>query len=45
LISTKGFGHNLRSPSVVKDVVDFINESNHESVTAQQQLFSQQEKS
>lgn len=29
LITTKGFGHNLRSPSVVKNVVDFVNEPVH----------------
>jgi len=29
LITTKGFGHNLKSPSVVKEVVDFIREPVH----------------
>jgi pimeloyl-ACP methyl ester carboxylesterase len=43
LITTKGFGHNLRSATVVKDVVDFITESDHETITSQQ-LFSQPEK-
>jgi pimeloyl-ACP methyl ester carboxylesterase len=43
LITTKGFGHNLRSPSVVNDVVDFINEAHAEDVNAQA-LFLQQEK-
>jgi hypothetical protein len=33
LISTKGFGHNLRSASVVKHVVDFVeDQSKHEPV-------------
>jgi hypothetical protein len=27
LITTKGFGHNLRSATVVKDVTEFINGS------------------
>ncbi|HEY0741147.1 MAG TPA: alpha/beta hydrolase [Chryseosolibacter sp.] len=43
LVTTKGFGHNLRSASVVKDVIDFINESRQEA-TSVQPLFSQQEK-
>lgn len=30
LITTKGFGHNLRSITVVKDVMDFINEEMHQ---------------
>ena len=30
LISTKGYGHNLKSPSVVKDVTDFIKEPAHQ---------------
>jgi hypothetical protein len=33
LISTKGFGHNLRSASVVKHVVDFVeDQSKHQLV-------------
>ncbi len=43
LITTKGFGHNLRSATVVKDVVDFITESDRETI-ASQQLFLQPEK-
>lgn len=43
LITTKGFGHNLRSATVVKDVVDFITESDQEPVTLQQ-AFSPMEK-
>jgi pimeloyl-ACP methyl ester carboxylesterase len=30
LITTKGLGHNLRSPSVVKEVVEFIEEPLHQ---------------
>ena len=30
LVTTKGFGHNLKSTSVVKEVVDFIREPVHE---------------
>ena len=30
LVTTKGFGHNLRSASVVKDVIDFIQEPVHQ---------------
>lgn len=30
LITTKGFGHNLKSPSVIKQVVDFIHEPVHQ---------------
>jgi hypothetical protein len=43
LVSTKGFGHNLRSATVVKEVVDFITESNDDA-TVVRELFSQQEK-
>lgn len=43
LITTKGYGHNLRSASVVKDVVDFITDPAHETTIAQP-LFLQQEK-
>jgi pimeloyl-ACP methyl ester carboxylesterase len=43
LITTKGFGHNLRSATVVKDVVNFINQSDHATATSRE-LFSQQEK-
>lgn len=32
LITTKGFGHNLKSPSVVKEVVSFIEEPVHQAV-------------
>ncbi len=35
LITTKGFGHNLRSETVVQDVVDFINDARLETSTAQ----------
>ena len=41
LVSTNGFGHNLRSSSVVKEVTDFI----VESVTTSQQVSSPLEKS
>jgi pimeloyl-ACP methyl ester carboxylesterase len=44
LITTKGFGHNLRSASVVNHVVEFIKESENE-LTDAPRLFSQQEKS
>lgn len=44
LVTTKGFGHNLRSATVVTEVVDFITESNNEP-TSVRELFSQQEKS
>jgi pimeloyl-ACP methyl ester carboxylesterase len=44
LITTKGFGHNLRSATVVKDVVDFITEPDRDSVSEPQPLFSQQGK-
>jgi pimeloyl-ACP methyl ester carboxylesterase len=30
LVTTKGFGHNLRSASVVKEVVDFVSEPVHQ---------------
>lgn len=30
LISTKGLGHNLKSPSVIKEVVDFLREPVHQ---------------
>lgn len=30
LITTKGYGHNLKSPSVIKQVVDFIQEPVHD---------------
>jgi pimeloyl-ACP methyl ester carboxylesterase len=43
LVTTKGFGHNLRSASVVKEVVDFITESDETNINAQE-LFSQREK-
>lgn len=43
LVTTKGFGHNLRSATVVTDVVDFITESDREPVTSQQ-IFSPLEK-
>ncbi|SHH16149.1 Serine aminopeptidase, S33 [Chryseolinea serpens] len=33
LISTQGFGHNLKSPTVVEAVFKFIHESNHASLT------------
>jgi len=32
LITTKGYGHNLKSTSVVKEVIDFIGEPVHHSV-------------
>lgn len=32
-IRTKGFGHNLKSPSVVKEVVGFVNDSEHAVAT------------
>jgi pimeloyl-ACP methyl ester carboxylesterase len=43
LITTKGFGHNLRSTTVVKEVVDFINGASDEPANVRE-LFSQQEK-
>ncbi len=34
LVTTKGFGHNLRSATVVKDVVTFVSEQHHPVVPA-----------
>ncbi|HEY0655061.1 MAG TPA: alpha/beta hydrolase [Chryseosolibacter sp.] len=44
LITTKGFGHNLRSTTVVKEVVDFITEPS-EALPTSHVLFAQREKS
>lgn len=32
LVTTRGFGHNLKSPTVVKEVVDFIQEEVHQPI-------------
>jgi pimeloyl-ACP methyl ester carboxylesterase len=40
LISTKGFGHNLRSKTVVDEVVNFVEEQKHEPTKASHSTFS-----
>lgn len=43
LVTTKGFGHNLRSATVVKEVVDFITEA-QAVTTREREIFSPQER-